>query len=177
MVDHLEALQLVGPLLAGILTEPLLALIFRLAGVLKRLPNWGKQLAGLAVAYGLTVAGQWLNVALPTELALFTGNDVEALISAVIAYGIADRKRAKAEQSPPAKLLLVAALLLLRPGGLAAQARDSVTVTIVDRGAYAAVITTDSARLRGAPGDTVTFEAIVVDTLSGDTWTGDGDIY
>ncbi len=44
---------------------------------------------------------------------------------------------------------------------------DSVTVTVTDRTNLELTITTT--RLTGEPGDTVTFEAIAIDTITGDT--------
>ena len=61
------------------------------------------------------------------------------------------------------RLLLFAVLL---PACAAAQT-DSVVVTVTDRTSLRLTITTT--RLSGEPGDTVTFEAIAVDTLTGDT--------
>lgn len=152
----IEVLENVGPMLAGILTVPILGWIKSWLAILDRAPAWVKQFSALGIAIGLTFLGQWLQVQLPIDLALFTESDVEALIAAAIAMGVHAGKKAREPLGPGPSALLLAALLLPTPASAQA-APDSVVVTIVDR---------------GAPGDTVTFEAIVVDTLSVDLHRG-----
>jgi hypothetical protein len=121
-------------------------------------------------AYGLAELGQFLELVIPGDLSLFTGADLEALVTAGLAFGIHAGKKAKEGTAGPAvKVLAIAFLSMSAPALLEAQQSDSVVVTVVDRSGFQAVIVTDSSRFRGTPGDTVTFEAIVIDAQTGDT--------
>lgn len=155
-------LELLGPTIVGILTVPVMNGIKRLVSFVDGWPAALQQITAVLIAVGLTELGQLLSVALPGDLALFTGADVEALLSAAMAFGIHAGKKAR---GLPTVALLT---LLLMPTPGAAQT-DTVTVTVVDVGNAAAIITTDSTRFRGVPGDTVTFEAVAVDPATGDT--------
>lgn len=83
----IDLLEYIGPTLVGLLTVPVVQVLKRLRAIDDRGPTL-KRLLVVAISYGLTQAGQWLGVALPGELALFTGADVEALLSAALAMAI-----------------------------------------------------------------------------------------
>ncbi len=91
-----------APALAGLLTFPLLQGIKLLAKPVQKLPAAGKQLAAVAISFGLTKAGAALNVALPMTLESFTGSDAEALAAAGIAMAVHAGK--KARENAPARL-------------------------------------------------------------------------
>lgn len=101
-----EFLTYVGPTVAAILTVPILDGIKRLVGLVDQAPAMLKQLLAVAIAFGLTKLGSFLEVAIPTHLELFTGSDVEALVSAAIAMAIHAGKKASSGSSP-AKLLIL----------------------------------------------------------------------
>lgn len=91
----LDAAALLGPMIAGLLTVPVLQLLKRVSGLVDRSPAWLKQLLGVVIAYGITQLGAMLELVLPLDLNMFTGETVEALLAAAIAFGVHAGKRAK----------------------------------------------------------------------------------
>lgn len=90
----LELMTLLGPAIAGLLTVPILNAIKRLSTWVDNTPAVVKQMLAIVIAFVLTKGGELINTALPTDLALFTGESLEALIAAGIAYGVhAGRKK------------------------------------------------------------------------------------
>ncbi len=170
----IDLVQYLGPLLAAWLTVPVLGWIKGWLSLLDRAPAPVQQVAALLTAYGLATLGARLDVFLPGGLELFTGESLEGLVTAGLAFAFHAGKKAKASDGlgTPGKTILLVGLLAASASCASAQSADSVIVTVVDQGSYATLITTDSTRFRGALGDTVTFEAIVVDTISGDTIPG-----
>ncbi len=171
----IDLVQYLGPLLAAWLTVPVLGWIKGWLSLLDRAPAPVQQVAALLTAFGLAKLGAWIDVFLPGELQLFTGESLEALVTAGLAFAFHAGKKAKDAGTiggPAVRTFAMVGLLFASVSCASAQSADSVIVTVVDRGSFATLITTDSARFRGAIGDTVTFEAIVVDTISGDTIPG-----
>jgi hypothetical protein len=104
MVDVLlNLLAYVGPFVVGLVTVPLFDLVKKGSAWVNGLPVWGKQVAVVLVASALTFLGQFLLVALPVDLALFTEGDVSALLAAIIAFAVKAGKKASqvAEASQP----------------------------------------------------------------------------
>lgn len=164
MVDILlELLAFAGPTIAAVLTVPILNGIKRLVSLIDDAPAVVKQLLAVVIAFGLTKLGGAINVALPTELSLFTGEDVEGLVSAGIAMAIhAGQKK----RDPSAPSLAAVALLVFLPTAAACQT-GSATVRVIDRSLLTVEVEPPS--YTGEPGDTVTFIATAIDTVSGDT--------
>lgn len=163
MVDLLlQAAELLGPLVAGLLTVPVLGALKRVAGFIDRTPAAVQQLLGVVVAYVLTQLGTALDVVLPGELSLFTGESTEVLLAAAIAFGVHAGKKARGT----ATALLVLLTLLPRPAA-AQVAVDSVEVQIYAPGDILVAIAPRS--FTGLVGDTVQFSAVAVDAPTGDT--------
>ena len=81
-------LTIVGPTLVGILTVPAFDLIKAITNLRGKLPAWAQQLLVPLLAYGLTWLGSLTSMVLPETLQLFTGENVSALLSAAMAFGI-----------------------------------------------------------------------------------------
>lgn len=91
-----QYLQFVVPLAIGGITVPITDLLKRATAKIGQLPSWLKPLVAGTVAFALTHAGVHLDVALPTDLSLFTEGDVQSLASAAVALALhAGKKRAK----------------------------------------------------------------------------------
>lgn len=165
MVEFLLGLaEYVGPVVAAAATVPIVNGIKSLVSFIDRAPALVKQIVAVVVAYGLTELGALLNLALPTDLALFTGEDVEGLLSAGIAMAIHAGK--KASGNPPSARTLVVALAFFLPVSAACQT-GSATVRVIDRSLLDVVV--EPATYTGEVGDTITFAAVAIDTISGDT--------
>lgn len=89
------ALSLLGPMLIGQATVPLYGGIKKLSAKVKALPGPFHQFGALATASALTWVSGTLNVALPTDLALFDLNSTSALLAGAMAYGMHAGKKAK----------------------------------------------------------------------------------
>lgn len=164
----LELAGLLGPLIAGLLTVPIVNAIKSLVVALDRTPAAVKQVLAVVIAWGLTklgtIADPLLGVVMPDELSLFTGETTEALIAAAIAFGVHAGQRAR--QAGPAAFLTL--LLLLAPAPASAQvAVDSVEVQIYAPGDI--VVTIAPRTFTGLVGDTVRFQAVAIDAPTGDT--------
>ena len=90
-----QLVQLIGPAVVAWLTVPLLGQLKKAVVAIDKLPSVAQQLIAILMAYGLTLLGGFLSVALPTELALFGEADVSALLSAAMAFAIHAGKKAK----------------------------------------------------------------------------------
>lgn len=158
----MELMSLLGPVVVAMLTVPVMNLLKLVSGWIDNAPSWMKQSLVMGIATGLTLLGRWLNVEFPTELVLFDEGMTQALLSGLLASWVHDG--AKGMGKP--KLLAFAGALALLPSPAAAQA-DSVVIDIYDRSDLSVEIVPDG--YRGFRGDTVTFRAVVVDAVSGDT--------
>ena len=161
----LELASLIGPTVAGLLTVPILSGIKRLVTVIDRAPAAVKQVLAILIAFGLTKLGELAQVALPGELSLFTGSDVEALLSAAIAFGVHAGQKARGSGNPTVKALSIIWLAFL-PVTAACQSGEA-TVIVVDRSRLEVLVSPST--YTGELGDTLTFIAVARDTISGDT--------
>jgi hypothetical protein len=91
MLDNLE---FIGPTLVGILVVPIFGWIKYWAPWLGNRPPWLQQILVVLSAVVLTTLGTFLNVALPTDISLFTEVDVSAAISAAISMAAHAGKKA-----------------------------------------------------------------------------------
>lgn len=160
METLLEIAQTLAPIVVAILTVPTLNVVKRLA--FPDAPAWIKQIAAGLVAFGLTKLGAFLNVSLPTDVTVFTEGDVAAALAAGIAMAIHAGRKPTATGTANLALLLVLGLPLA-----AACQTGSGTVIVVDRDRI--VVTVEPQTFTGFTGDTITFRAVAVDTVSGDT--------
>lgn len=97
MVDALlELASLLGPVLAALLTVPLLQAIKRAASWVDNSPAALKQILGVVIAFVLTKLGAAINTVLPLELSLFTGETLESLIASGIAFAVHAGQKARA---------------------------------------------------------------------------------
>jgi len=161
----LQLLAYVGPTVAGLLTVPILDLLKRLVTLIDNAPAAVKQILAVVIAFGLTKLGELLQVAIPGDLALFTGSDVEGLLSAAIAFGVHAGQKARGVSPGTVRTLSILWLALL-PAAAACQTGRG-TVIVVDRNRLEVLV--DPPTFTGEVGDTVTFVATAVDTISGDT--------
>lgn len=167
MIEFLLGLvEYAGPMIAAALTVPILQGIKALVTYVDRAPAIVKQTIAVVIAYSITELGGWLSVALPGDLALFTGADVEGLLSAGIAMAIHAGRKASGV-APKTLALFLFAGAALAPSPVAAQT-DSATVTVIDRTDLNVTITPPGP-VRRFRGDSVQFSAVAVDTVSGDT--------
>ena len=90
-----QGLELLGPTIVALLTVPALGGIKKIATFVDGWPSWAQQLSAVLIAAGLTQLGGLTNTVLPESLQLFTGENVEALLSAAMAFGIHAGKKAK----------------------------------------------------------------------------------
>lgn len=88
MALFLDFLHAAGPALAGILTVPVLQGLKAAWGRLDHAPAIVKQTIGVVVAFFMVKLGAFLSVSLPGDVALFTGDDIEAAIAAAIAFAV-----------------------------------------------------------------------------------------
>lgn len=160
MDTMLLLLEYVGPALVALLTVPATNAL-KTIGRFTDSPSTVKRLAVVLIAFGLTELGKVINVAVPGDLALFTGADVEALLSAGLAMAIYAGDRVKGTATA------VVALFLLAPSPAAAQT-DSTEVQVIDRTDLNVTITPEGL-VRRFRGDSLQFTAVAVDTVSGDT--------
>lgn len=90
-----QGLELLGPTLVALLTVPALGAIKRAVAFVDGWPAWAQQLSAVLIAAGLTQLGGLTSTVLPESLQLFTGENIEALLSAAMAFGIHAGKKAK----------------------------------------------------------------------------------
>lgn len=96
MIDALlELASLLGPVIAALLTVPILQAIKRAASWVDNAPAALKQVLGVVIAFVLTKLGAAINTTLPTELSLFTGETLEALIASGIAFAVHAGQKAR----------------------------------------------------------------------------------
>lgn len=163
-----ELVAYIGPTLAAIVTVPLFDWFQDLIGLLDRLPAWAKQLAAVTIAFFLTKAGELANVAVPTDIQVFSGDDLEGLIAGGIAMAIhAGKRGTRLRGSGAAIIAMLFVLGAGAPAPLQAQT-DSATVTVIDRTDLNVMIDPPGP-VRRFRGDSVQFSATAVDTVSGDT--------
>lgn len=162
-----ELTAYLGPTLAAILTVPAYEWLQHLIGLLDRAPAPVKQIGAVVVAFGITKMGEAINTSLPTDILLFTGEDLEALLSGGIAMAIHAGRKAKNIRPPPNAAKVFALLFLaFLPASIACQTGRG-TVVVVDRNRLEVLVEPES--YTGEVGDTVTFIATAVDTITGDT--------
>lgn len=82
------------PVLAGILTVPILQALKKASSFVDGTAPIVKQILGVVIAFILVKVGAFLNVVIPGELELFTASDVEAAVAAGIAFAIHAGKKA-----------------------------------------------------------------------------------
>lgn len=83
-----ELLSLLGPTLVALLTVPIMQGLKSAVTFLDNSPAAVKQIIVVLIAFGLTKLGEFLNLTLPGELTLFTGEDIGALLSAGLSMAI-----------------------------------------------------------------------------------------
>lgn len=84
----ISAAELALPAIVAIVTVPVFAGLKKLVAWLDKLPAWAQQVAAVFTAAALTQVGAWLNVLLPTDLTLITGDQTEMLLSGFGAWAI-----------------------------------------------------------------------------------------
>lgn len=95
----LNLLEQTGPVLAGIITVPILQGLKSVSSWLDARNPLVKQLLAVVIAFGLTQLGALLGTTLPGELELFTGDDIQGAVAAGIAFAVhAGRKASENEQ-------------------------------------------------------------------------------
>ena len=82
LLGHLDVL---GPILIAALTVPIMNGLKRGVTLLDKSPALVKQIVVVLLAVGLSWLGATLNLALPAELSLFSGENVEAILAAAFA--------------------------------------------------------------------------------------------
>ena len=91
----MELLELLGPTLVGLATVPAMSVVKYIVHAIDRLPAAAQQILAVLIAYGLAQLGTLTNLVLPETLHLFSGETVDALLSAAMAFGIhAGKKKA-----------------------------------------------------------------------------------
>jgi len=90
-----KLLELVGPTVVALATVPLMGLLKKGLALLDKAPAMLQQILVILIAFGLTQLGGVVNVALPTDLSLFTESDLGALLSAGMAMAIHAGTKAK----------------------------------------------------------------------------------
>lgn len=90
-------LQALAPLAVALLTVPLMEALQKAVVWLDGQMAFVKQIVVVLIAWVLTQLGGLLDLALPTDLALFTGNDMEAVIAAAVAFAIHAGRKAKGD--------------------------------------------------------------------------------
>lgn len=166
METLLEYAQVITPGVAGALTVPLLQGIKRVVVPIDNAPAWLKRIIAVSIAFALTKIGAVVNVVLPGELQLITGGHIEALAAGGVALAIHAGDRASLSSSSRQPILMLAALLFLTPVAAACQT-GRATVRVIDRSNLVVEVTPPT--YTGQVGDTLTFTAVAIDTISGDT--------
>ena len=160
----LEYAQVVTPAIAGALTVPILQGIKHVLIPIDNAPAWLKRIIAVTIAFVLVKVGALVNVVLPTDLALIDGGHLEALAAGGVALAIHAGNNASSRSSLRAYPVL--AFLFLLPTAAACQS-GRATVRVIDRSNLEVVVTPSS--YTGEVGDTLTFQAVAIDTVTGDT--------
>lgn len=87
--------ETLAPLIIGMLTVPVMNTLKKAVVFVDNLSAPVQQIVVVLIAWGLTHLTSLTNVVLPESLHLVTGDHIEALLSAAIAFGIHAGKRAK----------------------------------------------------------------------------------
>ena len=90
-----QGLELLGPTLVALLTVPALAGLKYVVTFIDGWPAWAQQISAVLIAAGLAKLGALTNLVLPESLHLFTGETVEGLLAAAMAFGVHAGKKAK----------------------------------------------------------------------------------
>lgn len=93
----MELLELLGPTIVALLTVPVMSGLKFSVNVLDNLPAAAQQIVAVLIAYGLAKLGALTSLVLPDTLHLFTGETVDALLSAAMAFGIHAGKKASSK--------------------------------------------------------------------------------
>ena len=97
LLDYgIQLMELLGPTLVAILTVPVMTLVKKGWTWVGKWPPWAQQITVVLVAALFTELGTFLNMALPSDVMLFTEETWGALLSAAMAMGIHAGQRAKA---------------------------------------------------------------------------------
>lgn len=81
-----DLLPFLVPLVAGVVTEPIVMLLRRASAALDRAPSWAKQLLTVAIASALVALERALGVDLPDNPLGASPAELQALLAAVIAH-------------------------------------------------------------------------------------------
>ena len=92
------ALKIVSPILIGVITPFALDSIKRASTLIDALPAYAKQGLAIAIAALATALGDFLGMGIPTDLALWDGEIIKALVAGFLAIAIKQHKQLKAKQ-------------------------------------------------------------------------------
>ena len=92
------ALKIVSPILIGVITPFALDAIKRASTLIDALPAYAKQGLAIAIAALTTALGDFLGMGIPTDLALWDGEIIKALVAGFLAIAIKQHKQLKAKQ-------------------------------------------------------------------------------
>jgi len=92
------ALKIISPILIGVITPFVLDGIKRGSTLVDELPPYAKQGLAIAIASLATGLSAVVNADIPTELALWDGEVVKALVSGFLAIAIKQHKQLKAKK-------------------------------------------------------------------------------
>lgn len=81
----LNLVDLLIPVVIGLVSKPIFGWIKQAIAVLDRLPDWAQQILVVVQAWGLALIGGWLALQLPENLQLIEIGNVEALLGALFA--------------------------------------------------------------------------------------------
>jgi hypothetical protein len=91
----LQLAELIGPVVIAALVVPLYGYIKKIVVALDKLPALIQQVLVIFIAAILTWAGAQINVALPTDLALFTDADLAAGLAGALSLLIHNAKKTR----------------------------------------------------------------------------------
>lgn len=92
------ALKVVSPILIGFVTPFVLDGIKRTSRYVDQLPAYAKQGLAIAIASLATALANLLGTDIPTDLALWDGEVIKALVAGFLAIAIKQHKQLKAKQ-------------------------------------------------------------------------------
>ena len=92
------ALKIASPILIGVVTPFVLDAIKRSSTLVDALPAYAKQGLAIAIAALATALGDFLGVGIPTELALWDGEVIKALVAGFLAIAIKQHQQLKAKR-------------------------------------------------------------------------------
>ncbi len=90
-----QGLELLGPTVVALLTVPALGGIKRIVTFIDGWPAWAQQISAVLIAAGLAQLGALTNLVIPESFQLFTGETVEALLAAAMAFGVHAGKKTR----------------------------------------------------------------------------------